>query len=58
MSQMTAAKITDSNEDAENVKITSSALQWSAGQRITVPAFSVMVLQWSGAARTANGASR
>jgi hypothetical protein len=47
MSQMTALKITDTNEDAENVKNTTSTLQWSAGQRVTVPAFSVMVLQWN-----------
>jgi hypothetical protein len=47
MSQMTAARITDSNEDAENVKNTTSTLQWSKGQRVTVPAFSVMVLQWN-----------
>jgi len=47
MSQMTAAKITDTNEDAENVKNSSAALQWSAGQRVAVPAFSVMVLQWN-----------
>jgi len=47
MSQMTAAKITDSNEDAENVKITTSVLQMSVGQRVVVPGFSIMVLKWN-----------
>lgn len=47
MSEMTAAKITDSNEDAERVKITTSTLNLSAGQRVEVPAFTVMVLKWS-----------
>ncbi|HXB62368.1 MAG TPA: hypothetical protein VNU94_05915, partial [Acidobacteriaceae bacterium] len=57
MSQLVAAKITDSNEDAEKVKIVSSIQSFSAGQRITVPPFSVMVLRWTGA-RAADGASR
>ncbi len=47
VNQLAAAKITDSNEDAERVKIVSSVLPMSAGQRITVPPFSVMVLKWS-----------
>jgi hypothetical protein len=47
MSEMAAAKITDSNEDVESVKITTSILNLSAGQRITVPGFSIMVLKWN-----------
>jgi hypothetical protein len=45
--EMTAAKITDSNEDAERVKVTSSGMVFKPGQRVVVPAFSVMVLKWS-----------
>jgi hypothetical protein len=47
VSQMAAAKITDSNEDAERVKVVSSVQSFVRGQKVTVPPFSVMVLKWS-----------
>jgi hypothetical protein len=47
MSQLRAGKITDSNESAENVKIVPGvAPDFKAGQRVTVPGFSVMVMRW------------
>jgi len=47
MSQLRAGKITDSNEDAENVKIIPGVVQdFRAGQKLVVPGFSVMVLRW------------
>jgi len=47
MSQVSAAKITDSNEDAESVKTSSSVVQsFNAGQKLVLPPFSVMVLRW------------
>jgi hypothetical protein len=48
MSQLRAGKISDSNEDAENVKIIPGVVpDFKAGQKVTVPGFSVMILRWS-----------
>ncbi|HEY0306629.1 MAG TPA: hypothetical protein VGB94_00560, partial [Acidobacteriaceae bacterium] len=48
MSQLRAGKITDSNESAENVKIVPGVVpEFKSGQKIVVPAFSVMVLRWA-----------
>jgi len=48
MDQMRAAKITDTNEDAERVKIIHGVVPvFDAEQKLTLPACSVMVLKWS-----------
>jgi len=47
LKQLTSASITDTNEDAENVKVTSQILNnFGASQSVSLPPFSMTVFQW------------